>query len=502
MICLRRSARAREGGVAEDTSKVILDLLPVGVFVVDDQGTPVYANQEAVRLLGRGADPAVPVERLAEAFEAYVSGTDERYPLERMPVVRALAGESTCVDDLEIRRPDGNVVLQVNGRPVPDGDGSVRYGVVTFTDVSGAEPFEALRRRERQLAEAQAIAHIGSWTWDIGPDVVSWSDELFRIHGLEPQSVAIDYAFVRAGTHPDDRARFEAMVGNAYVTGEPFSARHRILRPDGEVRWVRSLGRVTMGEKGPIRMAGTREDITARKQAEDDLVRSLAEARRLAEENAVLHAQVQQQLDEVRASRARLVEVADAERRRLERDLHDGAQARIVTISLMVGLAVDQLAGVDRQAAEGLREVGTEVQLALAELRELARGLHPSILTQAGLGPALDGLARRAAVPTTVVATPGRRLDPAVERAAYFVASEALTNAIKHAEASRATISAVVAGSAIVVEVADDGVGGADPSLGSGLLGLADRVGAFDGRLTIDSPAGGGTRIVAEIPCG
>ena len=487
--------------MADETSNEILDLLPVGVFVVDRRGTPVYANQEAVRLLGRGAEPPVPVERLAEAFEAYVSGTDERYPVDRMPVVRALAGDSTCVDDLEIRRPDGNVVLQVNGRPVPDADGSVKFGVATFTDVSGASPVEALRRRERELAEAQSIAHIGSWTWDVVADVVSWSDELYRIRGLEPRSVVVDYEFVRQGVHPDDRSGFEPLVRNAYLTGEPFSIRHRIVRPDGEVRWVHDLGRVTMGENGPIRMTGTEEDVTAGKLIEEDLERSLAEARRLVEENAALHLQVQAQLDGVRASRARLVEVADDARRQLERDLHDGAQARIVTISLMVGLVADQLARTDPEAARAVRDVGTEVRQALAELRELARGLHPSVLTEAGLGPALESLARRATVPTTVVAAPPCRLDPAVERAAYFVACEALTNAVKHAEASRATISAVVAGGGIVVEVDDDGIGGADPGRGSGLLGLADRIAAFDGRLAIDSPPGGGTRVVAEIPC-
>ena len=203
---------------------------------------------------------------------------------------------------------------------------------------------------------------------------------------------------------------------------------------------------------------------------------------------------------ELRQSRARIVEATDATRRRLERDLHDGAQQRLISASLAMRLARSRLGGdVAPAAAADLDTAANELKAALVELRELARGIHPAILTEAGLGPAIDTLVERSVVPAAVIATPDRRLAPAVESAGYFVVSEALANVAKYASASRATVSAACIGNSLCIEVTDDGVGGADPAAGSGLRGLADRVAAIGGRLSIDSPVGGGTRVVAEI---
>jgi signal transduction histidine kinase len=232
------------------------------------------------------------------------------------------------------------------------------------------------------------------------------------------------------------------------------------------------------------------------------LVRAVAATARMTIENERLQAAVRAQLEEVRASRARIVEFGDAERRRVERNLHDGAQQRLVNVSLALGLARSQLGtGSETEIAEALEEAAGEVRLALTELRELARGLHPVILSEAGLGPALASLAERSPVPTTVAAAPPDRLSARVEETAYYVASEALANAAKHAHATAVTISARRAGGGLLVEVGDDGIGGADPN-GSGLRGLADRVAAVDGRLEVRSPAGQGTCISAELPCG
>jgi signal transduction histidine kinase len=206
---------------------------------------------------------------------------------------------------------------------------------------------------------------------------------------------------------------------------------------------------------------------------------------------------------ELRQSRTRIVEATDAERRRLERDLHDGAQQRLVSLSLALRLARTRLArDADSAAAEGLDDAAAELKTAIVELRELARGIHPAILTEAGLGPAIDTLAERSSVPASVLARPDRRLSPAVEATAYFVVSEALANVAKYASATRATVTAECPGDSLRVEVADDGVGGADPAGGSGLRGLADRVAALGGSLSVVSPMGGGTRVVAEIPLG
>jgi signal transduction histidine kinase len=204
---------------------------------------------------------------------------------------------------------------------------------------------------------------------------------------------------------------------------------------------------------------------------------------------------------ELRRSRARIVEATDAERRRLERDLHDGAQQRLVSMSLALGLARRKLGShADPAVIEHMNDASQELRMALVELRELARGIHPAILTEAGLGPAIDTLAARSKIPTVVTALPGRRLSPAIESTAYFVVSEALANVAKYSVATKTTVSAECPAGSLRVEIADDGVGGADPSTGSGLRGLADRVAAVGGTLSIVSPVGGGTRVVAEIP--
>jgi signal transduction histidine kinase len=202
---------------------------------------------------------------------------------------------------------------------------------------------------------------------------------------------------------------------------------------------------------------------------------------------------------ELRGARARMMAAADAERRRLERDLHDGAQQRLVSLALTLRMARDR-AGNGGPEAELLERASEEAAEALAELRDLARGIHPAILTNRGLDAALADLAARAPLPVEVVATPGERLPEPVEATAYFVASEALANVAKHAGAGAASVSARLEEAGLVVEVGDDGAGGAGLGRGSGLQGLEDRVTALDGRLSIESPPGGGTMVRAVFP--
>jgi signal transduction histidine kinase len=231
---------------------------------------------------------------------------------------------------------------------------------------------------------------------------------------------------------------------------------------------------------------------------EPELLEAVGAAATLALENARLQAELSAQLAEVRASRARIVEAGDAERRRLERDLHDGAQQRLLGIRLALQLARGRI-GDEREVEVLLAEADAEVVGALDELRTLARGIHPPILSDEGLGPALAALARRAPVPVTLDVT-RERLPERVEATAYFVASEALANVAKHAHASQATIAVGRMNGHVSIEVADDGVGGADVD-GAGLRGLRDRVEALDGRLEVDSPRQAGTRVTAAIPC-
>ena len=231
---------------------------------------------------------------------------------------------------------------------------------------------------------------------------------------------------------------------------------------------------------------------------ERELLEAVGAAAGLTLENARLQAELRARLAELRASRMRIVAAGDAERRRLERDLHDGAQQRLLGIRLALKLARGRVQ--DGRAVEALlAEVDAEVVDALSELRALARGIHPAILIEQGLGPALAALVRRAPAPVEL-AVCSERLPASVEATAYFVAAEALANVVKHADASRVTIGVSRTNGSLAIDVADDGRGGADPG-GAGLCGLRDRVEALDGRLRVESPPEGGTRVTAAIPC-
>jgi signal transduction histidine kinase len=206
------------------------------------------------------------------------------------------------------------------------------------------------------------------------------------------------------------------------------------------------------------------------------------------------------EVTDLRDARFRIIAAADAERRRIERDLHDGAQQRLVSLALTLRTAEKRAAEGDPKATELMRRAGDEAGLALKELRDLARGIHPAILTNSGLRAALDDLATRSTVPVEIVEAPAERLPDEVEAAAYFVVSECLANIGKHAQATHATVAVSVEAGTVAVTVSDDGAGGADLENGSGLQGLRDRVGALDGRLAVESPPGAGTRVRALIP--
>ncbi len=230
------------------------------------------------------------------------------------------------------------------------------------------------------------------------------------------------------------------------------------------------------------------------------LLQSAGAAARLALENERLQAELRLQLAEVRASRARIVTAGDEERRRLERDLHDGAQQRLLSLGLALQLVRAEVGPEANGAATLLGEAEAELAAALEELRQLAQGIHPAVLTEHGVGPALKTLVARSPLPVELQHVPDERLPAPLEAAAYFLVSEALANVAKHARASAVSVSIVCEDGSLVVEVDDDGVGGAAPRTGSGLAGLADRLHALDGVLTIESEAGCGTRLRAEIP--
>jgi PAS domain S-box-containing protein len=313
------------------------------------------------------------------------------------------------------------------------------------------------------------------------------SEEIEEISGY-PASDFIDSAVRTFASieHPDDHEYVARCVMESVDTGRPFAMEYRIVHRDGSVRWVLERGQAQESGDGRWWLDGAIFDITARRAAEQAL-----------REREVIHAQ----LAEVRASRSRILDAADRARRDIERNLHDGAQQRLVSVALGLNIWLAQNRGLADACREPVRAALDELHAGLAELRDLARGLHPAVLSDHGLEHALRALCGRAGVPVELeLELPVERLPRAVEAAAYFAAAEALTNVDRYADASEAQVCVAVAGGQLEVTVRDDGVGGAELGAGSGLQGLRDRVSALNGTLTVDSRPGDGTRVMARLP--
>ena len=233
---------------------------------------------------------------------------------------------------------------------------------------------------------------------------------------------------------------------------------------------------------------------------EPELLDAVTAAAGIALENGRLNVELKARMEELRGSRSRVIEAGQKERQRLERNLHDGAQQRLIALSLELGLLEERMGG-DREGRLRLDQARREIARSLEELRDVARGIHPAVVSGHGLAVALEQLAAKAPVPVRLNVKLEGRFPEHLEVAAFYLVSESLANVGKHANATSATVEVVRTNGQVVVEVVDDGIGGADTELGSGLRGLADRVEALEGRLRIWSPTGGGTRLRAEIPC-
>jgi PAS domain S-box-containing protein len=364
----------------------------------------------------------------------------------------------------EPRRPDPELLatLAVLG-------GQIGQAVQRRRDT---EALRAKEARHRAMLEAALDCVV---TIDHEGRVVDFNPAAERTFGYRATDV-IGRDMAELIIPPDLRSRHRRALGRYVETGTPSVLDHRLeltgMRADG-TEFPVELTITRIDVPGPPTFAGYLRDITERKAAEAEL----------------------------RASRLRIVEAGVTARRRLERDLHDGAQQRLVELALDLRMARARLDD-PAQARELIDAALDDLAAATGELRELARGIHPTALTEGGLRAALDALVARSGVPARLVAAPEERFPPAVEATAYFTAAEALTNATRYADARLVEIEAVQAGDRLRLEVRDDGRGGADPASGSGLRGLADRVAALAGVLTVTSPPGGGTVLQAEIPCG
>jgi signal transduction histidine kinase len=317
-----------------------------------------------------------------------------------------------------------------------------------------------------------------------------------------------------------------AVAGLVVELGEqarPHDLRQALARTLGDptlelAYWVPATGRYVDADGTPVRLpeADPRRAATLVRRGEEqiaalihdpalsenaELIDSVCAAAALALENERLQADLRARLAELEASRARLVEAGESERRRLERDLHDGAQQRLVSIAMALGLVDARLQGDPAAAKPVLAEARQELTVALEELRRLSHGIRPSILAERGLAAALDDLAKRSPLTVTLRLELDRRLPDHIESCAYFLVSESLANAGKHAHTREVTVRARIENDVLLVEVHDDGIGGATFDRGTGLRGLTDRVEGLGGRFSITSPPGRGTLIHAEIPC-
>jgi PAS domain S-box-containing protein len=306
-----------------------------------------------------------------------------------------------------------------------------------------------------------------------GGYIIRFNTSLERLSGRSDNDFVRGYAFWDVFIAPEERESVQRAVERVVAEGGRGEFESAWITVAGDRRKVTWSTTPLRDDKGDRRLLISGMDITERIRHEEEL----------------------------RRSRARLVEASDVERRRLERNLHDGAQQRLVSLSLMLRLAQARVEDDPVQANNLLGQASQELAQALEELRELARGIHPAVLSDRGLGAALEALVSRTPLPVELELLDARLPEP-VEAAAYYVVSEALANVAKYAEASSVAVSIASVNGHAVVEIADDGVGGADPTKGSGLRGLVDRVEALDGRLEVESASGQGTRIRVEIPCG
>lgn len=333
---------------------------------------------------------------------------------------------------------------------------------------------EAVRGREALTGAILGAALDAVITMDAEGGIVEFNPAAERMFGYSAEEV-VGEDMAELVVPPSLREPHRQGLARYLETGQSVYLDRRVeligMRSDGSVFPVElTITRIEL--PGPPAFTGFIRDITERKDAEEEL----------------------------KASRARLVETAAAERQRLERNLHDGAQQYLNALALKLRQAAASVGEGSEKARSLLEEARADLAIAIEELRELARGIHPAILTEQGLAPALANLAERCPVKVSLTDLPTERLPETVEVAAYYVVAEALTNVAKYAEAERVTVAVVYKQHAVVVEVADDGVGGADMAKGSGLRGLADRVEALGGRLLVDSSRGAGTRLRAEIP--
>jgi PAS domain S-box-containing protein len=497
---------------SESQMAQFLEAVPVGIGIVDATGRPYYANQLGIELMGKGIDPAVPPDQIAEVYQFYLAGTDQIYLTEKLPVIRALSGDRTRVDDVEIRQHNATIPIEVWGTPVFDEQGNVAHAIVAFQDITErkqAEQFladynrtleqqvtertlllsqeieerqrieNALRHSEEQHGLTMDFTHIGSWNWNITENTTEWNDNHARLLGLVPGEVESKTQAWRDRVHPEDIHRVEQAVETALATHNDCEVEYRVIYPDGSIHWLVGRGRGIYNEAGqPVRMLGVILDISEQR-------------------NAALR-------ERKRAEAASILE----ERNRMAREIHDTLAQSFTGILLQVGAATQVLAE-DLEATQAHLEVIDELaRTGLAEARRSVVALRPQLLEDGNLHTALHRLVTqmRASADTALIYEikgTAYSLPAEVENHLLRIGQEALTNAIKYADAAEIRVELVYDNAQCILRVKDDGRGfgvATIPSVGGfGLLGMSERAEHLGAQLSIHSQPGKGTEIVVIV---
>jgi PAS domain S-box-containing protein len=446
------------------------------VWCSDDARLSRFARESSGTVLARGV--GLPGRVWSSGTAAWVTDVraDSNFPRAHAAAANGLRA-AFCFPIRSARAVSGVIEFLTDGSRDPDDEllatmETLGSQIGQFVERGRAE--DAVREREERYAGILDSALDSIITIDDRGRVLEFNAAAERMFGYRAEEI-VGCEMAELIVPPALRNEHRRGFTRHLETGEARLLNRRVeiigARADGSEFPV-ELTITRIGLPGQTIFTGFVRDITDRRRAEEEL----------------------------RASRQRLVEAQDTERQRLERNLHDGAQQRLVSLALALRLARERATGAPKAATDLLEQAAAELALALEELRELARGIHPAILTERGLRPALEGLADRATIPVELEELPAERLPEQVEAAAYYVVCEALANVAKYAQASAGTVAVRREDGRVVVEVTDDGIGGADSAKGSGLRGLADRVEALNGRLAIESERASGTRLRAEIP--